>query len=140
MKDKQLSRSSEYILVSAPNRAGKEFISLLRENGILYYAITNNNHGRKRLEAIGIDKIIMVDTENASTWTSPEIQISNVYLFEVSFNLCCRYIQICKKWNPKSIHVVTKRRNTRVTYRGLGVDYLTYIRNNDISFLLPDHI
>lgn len=126
----------EYVLVSAPNRAGKEFISLLRSKGIQYYAITNNNYGKKRLEAMGVDRIIMVNTEDASSWTAPEIRISQVYLFEVSFNLCCRYIQICKDWNPKSIHVITKRGNARVTYRALGADHFTYINNNQEASLL----
>jgi len=129
--------TAEYILVSAPNRAGKEFIHLLRERGHRYYAMTNNNYGRKRLEAMGVDKILMVDTEDESTWTPPGIRIGKVYLFELSFNLCCRYIQICRSWNPQSIHVITKRDISRVTYRGLGADQLTYINNNEVSFLLP---
>ncbi|MGG1551339.1 hypothetical protein ABE452_06075 [Paenibacillus ferrarius] len=120
----------EYVIVSAPNRAGKEFIQSLRKKGIPFYAITNNQHGKRRLEAIGVNQIIMVDTEDAKSWTPPEIRISNVFLFEVSFNLCCRYIQICKEWNPTSIHVITKRGNARVTYRGLGADYFTYINHN----------
>ncbi|MBA2939795.1 hypothetical protein HZF08_15890 [Paenibacillus sp. CGMCC 1.16610] len=127
---------TEYVLVSAPNRAGKEFINLLRTKGIQYYAITNNNYGKKRLEAMGVDRIIMVNTEDVTSWTPPEIRISKVYLFEVSFNLCCRYIQICKDWNPKSIHVITKRGNARVTYRALGADHFTYINNNQEASLL----
>lgn len=130
------TEQEEYILVSAPNQAGKDFIHLLRERKIPYYAITNNNYGRKRLEAMGVNQILMVNTEDERTWSIPDIRIGNVYLFELSFNLCCRYIQICKQWNPSSIHIISKRITTRVAYRGLGVDQLTYINNNDIDILL----
>jgi hypothetical protein len=135
---KQMTCTQEYIIVSAPNRVGKEFIRLLRENDLHYYAITNNNYGRKRLEAMGVSQILMVDTENDSTWKAPPMRISHVYIFESSFNLCCRYIQICKNWNPRSIHVITKRGATRVTYRGLGADQLTCINNDaELACLLP---
>ena len=77
---------------------GKISFSLLRSKGIQYYALTNNKYGKKKLEAMGVDSIIMVDTEDAATWVLPDIQISKVYLFEISFNLCSRYIQICKEW------------------------------------------
>ncbi|TBL68499.1 hypothetical protein [Paenibacillus thalictri] len=130
------SSATEYIIVSAPNRAGKEFLSLLREKGENFLAITNNKYGKKRLEAMGVDQILMVNTEDDRTWGAPDIRVGEVYLFELSFNLCCRYIQICKKWNPRSIHVITKRGNTRVAYRGLGANQLTYINNNEVEFLL----
>ncbi|MGG1514579.1 hypothetical protein ABE504_04140 [Paenibacillus oryzisoli] len=127
---------SEYVVVSAPNRAGKEFIQQLRKKGIPYYAITNNNHGKRRLEAIGVNQILMVNTEDTKSWTPPDIRISKVYIFEVSFNLCCRYIQICKEWNPASIHVITKRGNARAAYRGLGADHFTYINHNQEALQL----
>lgn len=138
MKNKEQFNSSEYVLVNAPNRAGKEFIHLLRSKGIKYYALTNNKYGKKKLEAMGVDSIIMVDTEDAATWVLPDIQISKVYLFEISFNLCSRYIQICKEWGSESIHVVTKGDKSRSAYRGLGANRYTYINtNNEVASLLP---
>jgi|GEM_PF-771790 len=126
------------ILVSAPNRAGKAFLSLLRERGLDFYAMTNSNYGKRRLEAMGVDTIIQVNTGDSTTWNPPEVPIREVYLFELSFTLCCRYVQICRSWNPASIHVITQKSHSRITYRGLGVDRLTFIENNDVSFLLPE--
>jgi hypothetical protein len=128
--------TSEYVLVSAPNQAGKQFISGLREKDIPYYAIVNNNYCKKRLEAMGVNNIITVDTIHEKTWRAPEIPIGNIFLFEDSFNLSCRYIQICKAWPHTQIYVVTRRDCARLTYRGLGADHLIYINNNDVSFLL----
>ncbi|MNY45634.1 hypothetical protein D3C86_1807520 [compost metagenome] len=80
----------------------------------------------------------MVDTEDATTWVLPDIQISKVYLFEISFNLCSRYIQICKEWGSESIHVVSKGDKPRSAYRGLGANQFTYINtNNEVASLLP---
>ncbi|MCD1261083.1 hypothetical protein B5M42_019960 [Paenibacillus athensensis] len=140
MTDGNTAATEGCILVSAPNQAGKAFLSLLRERGLDFYAMTNSNYGKRRLEAMGVDTdtIIQVNTTDAKTWNPPEVPIREVYLFELSFTLCCRYVQICRSWNPAFIHVITKKSNSRIAYRGLGVDRLTFIENNDVSFLLPE--
>lgn len=126
----------KHVLVAAPNQAGKQFIGQLRQRGIPFYAIVNNNHGKKRLEAMGVGHIITVDTADESTWNAPELPIGSVYLFEDSFNLTCRYLQMCSAWEPESIYVVTRRDYSRLTYKALGASDLIYTTGKDISFLL----
>jgi hypothetical protein len=135
---KKLAIREDPILVSAPNREGKQFIGRLRQRGIPYYALTNNPHGLKRLEAMGIDRVITVDTADQQTWRHPNVPIGRIYLFEDSFTLCCRLIQLCRSWSDKEICVVTRRDYARKTYRGLGADRIVFTNGNEIELLLRD--
>lgn len=127
--------SDEYILVSAPNQMGIQFIRQMRERGIPYYAVVNNHYGKKRLEAMGVSKIISVNTSDERTWLAPEFRVRKVLLFEDSFTLTCRYIMMCSAWKAERIYVVTKRDFTKKTYRALGANRVIFINNNDVSFL-----
>ncbi|KIL39833.1 hypothetical protein SD70_17345 [Gordoniibacillus kamchatkensis] len=138
MSDNEAARNRPYMLVSAPNQAGLQFIAELRRKGIDYYALVNNNSGKTRLEAMGVSRIITVDTADEKSWTPPAVPIGDIYLFEDSFNLSCRYLQICRPWTDKNIYVVTRREYSRLTYRALGANRLIHIHNNDIAFLLDD--
>ncbi|MFC0215409.1 hypothetical protein ACFFK0_23735 [Paenibacillus chartarius] len=131
----------EYILVSAPNQAGKQFLNRLRQQGIPFYAMVNNNYGKKRLEAMGVNHIIKVDTGKQKTWVRPSIPIKRMYLFEDSFTLCCRWIQICRAWSDKEICIVSRRDHARMTYRALGADRMIFINGSeDAELLLQPHL
>ncbi|MFE5320917.1 hypothetical protein ACFQ88_19610 [Paenibacillus sp. NPDC056579] len=129
----------ECVLVSAPNEAGKQFINELRERGVGYYAIVNSHSGKKRMEAIGVKKIISVDTSDGNKWDdAPHLPIRKVFLFEDSFTLTCRLIQLCSNWRLESIYVITRRKYNKQTYRALGATHIFFINKCDVSFLVND--
>jgi ribonucleotide monophosphatase NagD (HAD superfamily) len=126
------------VLVSAPNRAGKQFINQLRQRNMPYYAIVNSPYEKKRLEGMGVHTIITVDTAAERTWNEPGLPIRNVYLFEDSFNLTCRYIRLCKAWKADQIYVITRKDFIKQTYRALGADQVISSSNKEVSFLLKE--
>lgn len=135
-KGRQASARPARILVSAPNRAGELFLCRLRQSGLPHAAVVNNPYEKSRLESLGIGELIEVDTKDSSTWTAPDVTIENVFLFEDSMNLCCRYIQLCKAWKTGPIHVVTRSDCSRAVYRSLGVKHLKYTTRREIPELV----
>lgn len=130
------------VLVSAPNRAGEGFIRQLKARQIPVAVIVNNKAEYQRMTQIGVTKIVKVDTAAEETWILPEVPVGQVYLFERSLNLVCRYLQICRSWTSKRIYVITGSQNPRLVYKGLGADYIIYSSrsDNDCSFLITDDL
>ncbi|MFC4770100.1 hypothetical protein [Effusibacillus consociatus] len=126
----------EFILVSAPNKTGGQFIKTLQIKKMLFAAITNNDTERSRLVHLGVKNILSVDTTDRETWLIPELPVGKVFLFELSLPLICRYIQICRSWTDKSIYVITGSSNARMVYKGLGANYVIHTQSDDVSFLL----
>ncbi|MFR9712040.1 hypothetical protein ACL02P_22135 [Paenibacillus sp. MB22_1] len=133
-----MEAQDEFVLVSAPNKTGEQFIKALRIKGIPYAAITNNETEKSRLTHLGVKHILMVDTVDRETWLIPELPVGKVYLFESSLPLICRYIQICRSWTGKPIYIITGSNNARLIYKGLGASYVIYTRSDDVSFLLDN--
>lgn len=126
------------VLVSAPNAAGEAFIQLLKWKGIRYAAIVNNRNEYERMLAIGVSQIVTVNTNEEKTWIVPEMPIGNIYLFEKSLNLCCRYLQICRSWTSDPVYVVTHSMQPRLVYKGLGANYIIHSHGRDLSLLLKE--
>ncbi|KKO53936.1 hypothetical protein [Paenibacillus sp. DMB20] len=131
-----MEKPQSLVVVSAPTKAGEEFILQLIRNDIPFAAIANNRAERERLCRIGAKHIIMLDTADEQTWIIPEFSVSKVFLFESSLNLCCRYLRICRTWTSDPIYVVTHSSNPRLIYKGLGATFVLHTNNNNVSFLL----
>ncbi|SFF34424.1 hypothetical protein SAMN04487969_1288 [Paenibacillus algorifonticola] len=129
----------DYILVSAPTEDGQAFLRTLAMKGMPFVALTNNRADKQALEEIGVKEILMVDTRDSRPPMIPELPIGKVFLFERSFNLCCRYIHTCRSWTGKPIYVITQGHNSRLIYKGLGANYVIHSQGNDLSFLLSEN-
>jgi hypothetical protein len=127
---------SDYLLITAPNKAGEDFMKQVKLVGLPFIVLTNNRMERLKLEGLGVKQITQVDTSVRGTSIVPDYPIGNVILFEESLLLCCRYIQICRRWTSKPIYVITQSVNPRLVYKGLGADYVIYSKNGDVKFLL----
>ncbi|WP_339295413.1 hypothetical protein MKY82_02420 [Paenibacillus sp. FSL W7-1279] len=130
-----MEKPQEFILVSAPNKAGEEFIRKLIYMDISFAAIANNRVEQERLRELGCTNMIVIDTRDEQTWIIPEFPVSKVYLFESSLNLCCRYLRICRTWTTESIYVITHSSNPRLIYKGLGADVVLHTNHHQVSFL-----
>jgi hypothetical protein len=128
--------NQEYILVSAPTKAGENFIKELIVHRVPFVVIANNKTEVERLKGLGANHIIMIDSTEAKTWILPDFTVGKVFLFERSLSLCCRYIQICRSWTSKEIFVVTKHHNPRLVYKGLGATTSVHTTSDDVSFLV----
>ncbi|MCK9857833.1 hypothetical protein [Paenibacillus sp. ATY16] len=126
----------DYILVSAPNVQGEDFIKQLLRRHIPFAAIVNNKTEYERMLELGVSTIIVINTTDEATWRVPELPVGRIFLFERSLNLCCRYIQICRSWTSKSICVVTDSANPRLIYKGMGANYVIHSSHADTSFLI----
>lgn len=131
-----MEKSQEFILVSAPNKAGEEFIRQLIFKRISFVAIANNRVEQERLHELGCTNMILIDTRDEQTWIIPEFPVSKVFLFESSLNLCCRYLRICRTWTTESIYVITHSSNPRLIYKGLGADVVLHTNHRQVSFLI----
>jgi hypothetical protein len=131
-----MEKQQDYILVSAPNKIGEAFIRQLIIHRLPFIAIANHKGEQARLEELGVNHFILVDTSDEKTWTIPEFSVGKVFLFESSLNLSCRYIRICKSWTSEPIYVITRSYNPRLIYKGLGASYVIYTNNDEVSFLI----
>lgn len=131
-----MEKPQEFILVSAPNKAGEEFIRQLIYMDISFAAIANNRVEQERLQELGCTNMIVIDTRDEQTWIIPQFPVSKVYLFESSLNLCCRYLRICRTWTTESIYVITHSSNPRLIYKGLGADVVLHTNHHQVSFLI----
>lgn len=131
-----MEKPQEFILVSAPNKAGEEFIRQLIYMRTSFAAIANNRVEQERLREQGCTNMILIDTRDEQTWIIPEFPVSKVYLFESSLNLCCRYLRICRTWTTESIYVITHSSNPRLIYKGLGADVVLHTNHHQVSFLI----
>ncbi|MBD0383838.1 hypothetical protein [Paenibacillus sedimenti] len=127
---------SEFILVGATTKASEQFIYYLKFKGLPFAVVTNNKQEQQHLSEIGADHAIVLDTTEHETWIAPKYRIGKIFLFESSLSLCCRYLQIIRKWSSKPVYVITERDNARFIYKGLGADHVIYSKTGNVSFLL----
>lgn len=132
--------SSGYILVSAPNKAGENFIRELQRRQLRLAALANSKAEHKRLAGLGVGNVVTIDTSGCESWTVPQFAVSRVFLFEKSLNLSCRYIQICRTWTNGPIYLVTSNPSPRLVYRGLGAHHVIYTNGDDVGFLIDGHL
>lgn len=62
-----MEKPQEFILVSAPNKAGEEFIRQLIYMRISFAAIANNRVEQERLRELGCTNMILIDTRDEQT-------------------------------------------------------------------------
>ncbi|AJY76744.1 hypothetical protein [Paenibacillus beijingensis] len=130
----------DYILVSAPNAAGEEFLKQLSRRGIPTAVMVNNQTEYERICSLGADRVIRVNTADKDSWKEfAPIAVAKIYLFEKSLNLCCRYAQMCRSWTKKPIYVITGSHDPRLHYKKAGVNKVIHTIKNDISTLIADH-
>lgn len=130
-----MADQEEYVLINAPTKAGEHFIGMLKFRGCKIAGIANNPAEKRRLEELGIEVILVVDTHRQNTWFRPSFTVGRVILFESSVTLCCRYVQMCRTWTKQPIFVITTSMNPRLVYKGLGADDVIYSHSGNVGFL-----
>lgn len=135
-----MNNRENIVLVSAPNLRGEQFVKTLLHRHIPFAAIVNNDQEYERMISLGVETIIAINTTDDKVWSTPEFGIGRVYLFERSLNLVCRYLLICRKWTRAPIYVITEQVKPRLTYRGLGANYVIYASGQDSNFLITDEM
>ncbi|MFW5433786.1 hypothetical protein [Paenibacillus apiarius] len=128
------------ITVFAPNAMGVDFIRQLRGAGLPVAAIASNGRLAKQMEKLGVAYVCRVNTTDPKEWNVPEVPVGRLFLFEQSFALSCRLLQVCRQWSCEPITLVTKRHHPRSIYRLLGADYVIYTQSDQVSFLLSQFI
>ncbi|CAJ1317458.1 hypothetical protein PO903_04710 [Paenibacillus sp. PK4536] len=126
----------EFVLVSPATVAGEQFMQLLKVKKIPFAVIVNSQADQLRYQKMGIEHVLVIDTQRQELWRIPELKIGKIYLFERSLPLCCRYIQICRTWSSQQLYVITEGNQSRLIYRGLGADYIIHTNGSSASFLL----
>lgn len=131
-----MEKQQQWILVSAPNKAGEAFIRQLIGRQLPFAVIVNNKAEQERLTHMGVKKVHVIDTASEATWMMPKNPIGKIFLFESSLNLTCRYLQICRKWTSEPIYVITHSSNPKLIYKALGANYVIHTTSHEISFLV----
>ena len=127
------------ITVFAPNAMGIDFIRALKGAAISVCAVVNNSRYAERMKAVGAKWIWHVNTSR-STMMSPPASVSRIYVFETSFSLTCRLLQLLRPITNDSIIVVTRQQCPRSIYKLLGANMVLYTHSDQVSFLLTDLI
>ncbi|TQR42114.1 hypothetical protein [Paenibacillus popilliae] len=128
------------ITVFAGCETGIEFIRQLKGAGYSVAGIAHNGRLAKRLEGVGVHSVCRINTTEPKAWAVPHVPIGRIYVFEQSFALSCRLLQICRQWTTDPITIVTKRHHPQSIYRLLGANYVIYTQSDQVSFLLSDII
>ncbi|WP_244964892.1 hypothetical protein [Paenibacillus barcinonensis] len=127
---------TEMILVTAPNEAGRKFVKLLMYKKMPFAVLTNSAGEERKLRRIGVEHVIRMNTAAAQKWFLPQASVGNVFIFENSLNLTCRYLQIVRSWTSKPLCVITEQSHPKGIYRGMGADKIVYSLNGEVGFLL----
>ncbi|WP_068777022.1 hypothetical protein [Paenibacillus sp. FJAT-26967] len=125
-----------YTLVAAPCVIGENFVKLLHIYQRPFAVLVNNSVEKQRMKQLGAKHIIEVDTVHHEAWEVPELPIGDVYLFEDSLTLCCRYLQMVRSWTTGNIVVVKTNPTPRLIYKALGADHVVHTNKDQVSFLL----
>jgi hypothetical protein len=130
------NREPVTIVVAALTKAGEHFVKQLLVRGVPFTAVTNSAAERQQLAKLGVRSILLVNTIDSGAWPAPEGPIGQVFLFESSLSLCCRYLRMVRGWTDQTVHVITGRTNGRLIYKSLGADRITHSATGGIAFLL----
>lgn len=124
------------ILVIAPNEDGRKFVSQLINNKKPFVVLTNSRTEELDYLKMGAQHVVRIDTIMTRKWIVPQVAVGRIYIFESSFNLSCRYLQICRPWTTHEIYIITRHSSPRGVYRGMGANHVIYTKNGDVGFLL----
>ncbi|MEV5027053.1 hypothetical protein [Paenibacillus sp. LPE1-1-1.1] len=127
---------NEHIIVAGLSESGKSFIKILEFYELPFMVLTNSKQEERQLRSQGFFNVHYINTNNRKSWNIPFVFIREVYIFESSFALSCRFVQCCRAWTSKSIYVITQQWNPRAIYKGLGADHIVYSQNGEVGFLL----
>ncbi|QJC51709.1 hypothetical protein HGI30_09230 [Paenibacillus albicereus] len=133
-----MDQDPQTTLVSPATPAGERFLIQLQHLRMPCAAIVNSSRERKRLESLGIRQIMQIDTAEKDRNPIPDCRVGNVYLFESSLALCCRYVQICRDWTGRRLFVVTQGRSSRGVYQALGADHVIHTNGRDVFYLIQE--
>ncbi|MEK5060616.1 hypothetical protein BK126_22680 [Paenibacillus sp. FSL H7-0326] len=125
----------DVIIVSAGSKPGRSFIKTLSMRDLPFAILVGSAQERKEMERLYTEPVIQVDFSEQAP-EPPDFHVGQVFLFEESLPVCCKYIQICRLWTCKPIYVISERSKPRLIYRGLGATHVIYSRGSDCSFLL----
>lgn len=128
------------VTVFAPNAMGIDFIRALKGAGLQVCAVVNNSRNDHRLYELGVARIWHVNTFRSTMLSPPPAPVGRIYVFETSFSLTCRLLQVFRPCTYDSIIVVTRQQNPRSIYKLLGANMVLYTHTDQVSFLLTDLI
>ncbi|MGG1635283.1 NAD-binding protein [Paenibacillus sp. NRS-1760] len=128
----------EHIIVAGLNEAGQSFIRTLQFHQLKFIVLTNSKQEQKQLRKQGISNVLYINTNDRQSWNVPSMNISEVFIFESSLALSCRFVQCCRAWTSKSIYVITQQWNPRAIYKGLGADHIVFSHTGEVGFLLSN--
>ncbi|QGQ94666.1 hypothetical protein EHS13_07070 [Paenibacillus psychroresistens] len=131
-----MQEQQSLVVVSAPNKAGKSFIHLLMVLEIPFAVLVNSTREYKRMKELGIINIMQINTFDHYEWLKPEFPVGNIYLFERSLPLCCRYLLMCRKWTKSPIRIISNGLMPRMIYRVLGANEIIVNPNENVTFLM----
>ncbi|MDQ6419625.1 hypothetical protein RB620_09295 [Paenibacillus sp. LHD-117] len=124
-------------LVYAPNDYARQFMRVLKAQGKQAAAVVNSARQQKILEGYGINRFVRLDTKAAECPLQSGL-IGDVYLFDDSFPLTCRYIRLIKPHVTGRIVVVLQSAGIPALYRHLGADKLCHEAAHPYQLLLED--
>lgn len=126
----------DYMLLSLHNQAGWNFAAKLKLLNIPFAVLVNHDNELERLEQFGIEHVVKVDIMEKNNQFTPDFPIGNIYLFEQSASLCCRFIERCRPWASKSIYVILNSSKPETNFKSIEADRVIYTKSDDVSFLL----
>lgn len=122
------------VLVSAPTVAGEAFVRLLRFKGVGVAALSNNDAEALSMSRLGVEQHYQVDTHSRKDVGAPPFAITLVCLFERSLPLTSLYIQLCRRFTPAPIVVVTHGTKPRLIYRSIGATEVLYSTSGETLY------
>ncbi|WP_138752617.1 hypothetical protein [Paenibacillus sinopodophylli] len=124
------------IIVAGLNEAGQSFIRTLQFRELKFVVLTNSKQEAKLLRKQGIMDVILVNSNNRNSWIPPAFRIRDVFIFESSLALSCRFVQCCRSWTSEPIYVITQQWNPRAIYKALGASHIVFSQTGEVGFLL----
>lgn len=125
-----------HIVVAGLSEAGHSFIRTLQFRRLKFIVLTNSKAEEKRLRKQGIQDVLYINTNKRGSWQPPDVPICEVFIFESSLALSCRFVQCCRSWTSRSIYVITQQWNPRAIYKGLGANHIVFSQTGEVGFLL----
>ena len=126
---------NERVLVIASLPAGEPLFRLLAYRKVPFTVVVNQKDQKEKMQKLGVEHILEVDTQHPASWAAPEFPIRKVILFEDSLNLTCRYLQVVKQWTNAPVYVVTASCKPRTMYKSMGAERVVHCSGGDLSSL-----
>ncbi|MBB3154258.1 hypothetical protein FHS16_004340 [Paenibacillus endophyticus] len=126
----------EQIIVAGLNEASQSFIRALQFRQLKFVVLTNSKQEAKQLRKHGITDVVFINSNDRNSWVPPVFRVREVFIFESSLALSCRFVQCCRSWTSEPIYVITQQWNPRAIYKGLGASHIVFTQTGEVSFLL----